>query len=195
MEKINSAIVIIGVGGVLYFHLRARRMFGLQDAIIQKYKFYKVRDELVCLVASDQIEENDFVFQFFYDATNFVIKHTQILNLSSLMTALEQARAEGIDPSAEDVVRRILTEVPNKGAEARRVINDFYKAVLETLVQNSLAIRLSIKHPWLRTVVSRGRRWLSAIVNLTPATPAFVLYRGYKDVIRRISDSGSFATA
>ena len=189
---INSTIIIIGIGGVLYFHLRARRMFKLQDAIIQKYRFYKVRDELICLVGSDQIEENDFVFQFFYEATNFVIKHTQILNLDSLMRTLEEARAAGIDPPAENVVKKVLTEVASKGTETRCVVNNFYEAVLQTIVQNSLTIRLAIKHPQLLRVAARTRKFFSATISVTPA---YALYRRYKEALSQTSGNGSYATA
>ena len=79
--NLNSLAFGLGTVAVFVAHWQARRLFRRQDAIVQKYKLYRVRDRLICLVASHDISEEDFVFRYFYEAVTFVIKRTDTLNL------------------------------------------------------------------------------------------------------------------
>ena len=125
MLNVSAFILIVGILGVLYFHLRARRLFRREDAIIQKYKLFEVRDGLIRLVAEGHVVEEDFIFEYFYDAVNFLIRHTDAITLGSFVSALQQARKNGLDPAADEQLKKIELAVSSKGLPVVTVSKPF----------------------------------------------------------------------
>lgn len=83
---------------------------------LQKYKLYAVRDNLIYLVATNKLKEDDFVFQRFYKAVNYFIDANDKINLHHFVSAAEKARRKGIDPAEEKKLQRDTFCPENNGA-------------------------------------------------------------------------------
>jgi hypothetical protein len=83
--NVNSLIFVAGTAGVIVLQALAIRRFRNQAAITRKYRYFAIRDELIYLVASDHMSEDDFVFQQFYNAVNFLITNYKTLTLGSFL--------------------------------------------------------------------------------------------------------------
>lgn len=120
---------------------------------LQKYKLYAVRDNLIYLVATNKLKEDDFVFQRFYKAVNYFIDANDKINLHHFVSAAEKARRKGIDPAEEKNFREIHSALKTMGPEVNEVANQFYSAMLEILIENSFLLRVVMKCSSLSAVV------------------------------------------
>jgi len=123
IQVVNICALVIGIVGIACFNLRARSIFSREDARIQKYKLFKIRDNLIHLVAENKLREDSFVFEYFYRAIDFFIKHTDQLTLKSVVEALRQAQNSGLDPSAAAELKRVENELLQESAEVRSVVS------------------------------------------------------------------------
>src|SRR5207244_6657296 len=98
-------------------------------ARVRKYRLYRVRDDLVYLVASGKLREDDFVFQTFYRAANHFVRATDTINLKTVVNALLEARRRGIDPAVEDQWTRIARELKSIDKEVAMTVMGFYRAM------------------------------------------------------------------
>jgi hypothetical protein len=109
---------------------------------VQKYKLFKVRDELIYLVATGKLPEDDLIFNRFYKASTFFIEHSNEINLVNWIAAAEQARKKGLDPAERANYNEIQKRLKHASPEVKKAANDFYEAFLLILVENSLVLRL-----------------------------------------------------
>ncbi len=196
MPTLDQAdVAVLAVVAFISFGFYARAWFTLRvdRRKVQKYKFYKVRDDLIYLVASGQIDESDQVFQYFYNAITFVIRHTQVLTLGSLVKALEEARETGLDPTRDELLEMLNRELPTRSQDTQRVVAEFYQAVLATFLENSLLLRELAKHDWLAGVVRKMRAWASAVTEQPPLV--YFFYRKYQRAVSRTSRGDNLAIA
>ena len=75
---------------------------------LQKYKLYAVRDNLIYLVATNKLKEDDFVFQRFYKAVNYFIDANDKINLHHFVSAVEKAAKALIQQKRKTSERYIL---------------------------------------------------------------------------------------
>lgn len=134
-------ITVILLASIFATHSTLRR----DKWTTQKYKLFQVRDNLIYLVASGKLSEDDFVFQRFYKAINYFIEVSDHLNLGNLVAALEDARKKGLDPAEEKTRHAIRNELKKKGPEVNEVANSFYVTVLQILIENSFLLSLIMK--------------------------------------------------
>ncbi len=179
--SLNKVVFLIGIIGVLVVHWQARRMFRKQRAIVQKYKLYAIRDRLIYLVASRQIREDDPVLAYFYNSITFVIKNTEVLNLRSLVKALSDLRANGLNPADVDMLESLNCELQKKPKDLAEVVAEFYQTVLQILLENSLIMRALARHPWLPQTALVVKGCLSAAFKLFPPFIAYKFYKEYRD--------------
>lgn len=194
----SAIVLLLGCAAIVVDHLQSRRLFRSQDAAIQKYKLYKVRDDLIHLVAARGIAEEDPMFTYFYQSIMFVIKRTDILTLRSLLDALRDAKANGLDPAENEFVNQLNLDLSNKAPEVRRVVTEFYQAVLETLLENSWLLRVMVRKTRIRKIILVMKRMLTAVASLFQPLPpfaAYVLYKQYKDAVRRTSHQDPWLAA
>lgn len=159
IHAINISVLIVGIVGVAAFNLQARATFNKADAQIQKYRLYEIRDKLIWLVAEDKLSEESSVFQFFYRSVDFLIRHTDQLNLKSVVGALREAENRGLSPSTQnEEFERMQNWLERARPEVRDVVARFYETMIHILVENSVAVRLVAKHPhmWLAARELRG---------------------------------------
>ena len=118
---------------------------------INRYKFFAIRDELIRLVATGKLKEDEFLFAFFYQTINGIITHTHLVNLTTLVRSqLELAES----PVRKQLVERMISEIEKKDAEIKKVVDNFYYAMAITLHKNSLLLQI---------LVALWPVWISAI--------------------------------
>ena len=181
-QAINISVLLLGLVGVAVFNLRARVLFSKSDARIQKYKLFKVRDNLIHLVAEEKLREEDFVFEFFYRAIDFLIQHTDQVNLKSVVQALREARERGLDPAASQELERVQKQLSQEGPEVREVVSDFYATVVHILIENSFVIRLIADHADIWRAVNEFRRLVGRM--FSTERQAYGFYKAYKNAVQ-----------
>ena len=144
-----SIVVIIFGASITAMHTTLRR----DGWKVQKYKLYAVRDQLIYLIATNQIREDDFVFQRFYKAVNYFIETTNHINLGTFIAAIDSARSKGIDPAEENNWKAIRADLRKRSPEVNAVANSFYAAMLEILIENSFPLHLIMKCSSISTVL------------------------------------------
>lgn len=176
----RADIVILGIIGlILLISLIAINFTLKRDGWkTQRYKLFHVRDELIYLVASGKIAENDPVFQGFYKAVNLFIERCDRFNLASLISTLENARSKGLDPAEETTRRSLHLELKKKTPEVRAVANRFYATVLEILIENSFPLHLIMRWGSLETVIK------IIVGSLEPRGPGRAALKYYDDYSR-----------
>ena len=142
---LNSVIFIAGFAGVAAFNVRARLLFRTQDSIIQKYQLYKVRDDLIHLVATEKLSEDDPVFQDLYELVNFLACRIDVLNLKNLLAAMREAEEKGVSPTDQ----KLGEALAKKDLEVRATASEFFSVMQGILIENSTLLRLMTKYRWI----------------------------------------------
>jgi hypothetical protein len=162
--------VLFGFGSYSYMLLKK------EAAKIQKYRLYKVRDDLIYLVAQEKLAKTDHLFVLFYGLTNHLIKTTKKnLSLKGFVQAVSSADD---NPADEQQLRKIIEELKNRDQEVNAVVSEFYGSVVEILLENSLTLRTIFR---LRSLWSRAIDWFRPLLsNLWPLQEqAYRIWRQY----------------
>ena len=124
------------------FILVQRRKASLHRAEALKYRLYKVRDDMIYLRLSGQLEENDIVYRFFYSAADSALNMIDHIHLKNFVMALESIRRDGIDPAEARNVEAIEASLQSKDPEVREAVDGFYRAIIEILWAKSLQLQI-----------------------------------------------------
>jgi hypothetical protein len=153
-----------------------------EEATAQKYRLYKVRDDLVYLVAEEKLAEEDELFQLFYGFTNHLIKTTK--KTLSLKTIVEGVSTASENPAEERRLERVLANLKDKDSEVVQTVDSLFLAVIEILLENSLTLRVLNRSRSLFTNVSHALRPL--VDSLLPRADADAqrVYRQYTHASR-----------
>lgn len=173
---VSIAAVLTVFGFVTWLDLRR------DDLVVQKYRLYKIRDDLIYLVAEQKLAETDFLFEFFYTVTNHLIKTTkETLSLRSFVAAVASAKLKGLDPAEEKRLEKITQELKNKDPETIATIQEFYQGVTEILLENSFILREIYRASRLtRSLVTIASWFQPLLAKFRPAQQdAYRLYRQY----------------
>ena len=175
-----TIILLVFVASSFYTYIVLKR-----DATrLQKYKLYKVRDDLIYLVAVGKLNKDDFVFESFYNASNHLVKAVEHINLASLVRAIKEARQRGLDPAAENKLQQIHRALQTKDREVINAVNGFYRAVTEILIENSLLLQVIVKcHPVAR-IVNELAGWTKSIKFRPIQRDAYRFYQDYSQAIQ-----------
>jgi hypothetical protein len=183
----SADIALLAAVAFLLFvaQARTRLRLRLEHAKAQKYKLYKSRDDLIYLVASGHLSEDDPLFHFYYVTCNHLIKYAHILTARKFLAALEDAENKGMDPADEKRLNEIHQGLAHKSCETHRTILEFYQVVLSILIENSFALRHLLR---LRAIWAPQRRKLLAKMHLpAPQQRAFTFYRRYTNSAQRLA--------
>jgi hypothetical protein len=170
-----TAVGLVLMGGIVAAHVTLHR----DRARVQKYPLYRIRDKLVYLVASGRLDENDFIFQSFYGAANHLIKRTSTINLKTFVSALEEARRNGLDPAMKERRDRIERELKAKDDAVIAVVGEFYQIIVAILMENSWFLRAIRHYAWLRRLLAK----LASVCAMFRPTERNA-YRFYQDYAR-----------
>lgn len=154
------------IGPFIAFAFLAAVLFYAGQKRVQRkaacFALYKVRDDLVCLVAEDKLKEESRVFQHYYERANRVLATTPNVGFDHVLEALISQRknhdlARNIERS-----RRTLDELQKlpemQHAEVRQVVADFYAAVGQVMIAHSSLSRfmfLSLMHEKVLPVLDK----------------------------------------
>jgi hypothetical protein len=167
----SVGLVLLGFGSYNYALIRK------ETTKTQKYRLYKVRDDLIYLVAQSKLAEEDHLFLLFYGLTNHLIKTTkENLSLKSFVKALSNADN---NPADEQQLIRIAEELRNKNdPDILAVVSEFYVAVVTILIENSLTLRTLFR---LKSLWSHTTNWLRPLfISLWPLQrKAYLIWRQY----------------
>lgn len=151
----HADIALLGIVAIiLLFSLLATKIALRRDGWkIQKYKLYRVRDNLIYLVATNKLRDDDLVFNRLYKAVNYYINANDQITLRNFIEAAEKARTKGIDPAEEKNFNEIHLALRTRGAEVNDVANQYYSAMLDILIENSFLLRMLMKCSSSSTVI------------------------------------------
>lgn len=110
-----------------------------------KYRLFKVRDDLIYAVASGRLNEDDEVFRYFYEVTNFYLGHTHRINLTIFVRAIEEARRRGIDLSERQRIDSLMRALEQRDATVQATAKEFFRAMNEILYENSFLLRILLR--------------------------------------------------
>ncbi|MCK4427683.1 MAG: hypothetical protein KAW16_04270 [candidate division Zixibacteria bacterium] len=161
MEPIEYLyLLILGIFCVSFTSVVYRNVYKKGMKAADRYKLYKVRDDLVFLVAKGTIDEEDFIFKIFYEWTNTYIQHIHRFTLKEINKAMEEARENGYLKEINEFQAKIERELANKENEVKEVTQEFFWTMCEILVRNSFTIRLLVRYRFTRfvqAIVKNGR--------------------------------------
>lgn len=124
--------------------------------------FFKVRDDLVMLVAEGYLKEDEFLFQEYYKMTNLIINNTHRFTFKRIVESLV---AVNRNMEKDTAFERAEKELKTKNQKVQNVILEFYEAMLKVLYRNSFIIRLMVWliFPLAATVISLNN--IAKIIN------------------------------
>jgi len=127
-----QAVACASVLGYLGFNLLKAREEG------QKYKLYSLRDRLLFLVASGQLQEGSLIFKVFYKALNASIAELKDVNIYSLVRASRRARK-----ALENEKREALIGAINRSsADVQGWVGELTLVMMEIVLSNSLWLKI-----------------------------------------------------
>lgn len=134
--------IIITIGAVFFYHKAI-------DAIRLKaqYKLYAVRDELIYLVASGSLREEDAVFNFYYKRINALLAQTPNVGLDDLLQYIFNYKNNNNDfekqiLKAKKDADEILDNPSMKKEEVRIAIAQYYLALNDLILAHSSITRM-----------------------------------------------------
>jgi hypothetical protein len=161
MEPIEYLyLLILGIFCVSFTSIVYRNVYkkGMESA--DRYKLYKIRDDLVFLVAKGTIDEDDFIFKTFYEWTNTYIQHIHRFTLKEINKVMQEAKEKGYLKEIDEFQAKIEQELENKDKEVKKVTQEFFWTMCKILIRNSFTVRFLVKHRFrilARALVRKGR--------------------------------------
>lgn len=150
-----------------------------------QYKLYTIRDNLISLIASRDLEEENVIFQESYKWVNAWVYSVQELDLVLLFRAFREARQDIESKHKTEVLQKALA---NSNERVKKTIEGLFATVLEIMIENSFTLRFVVKHVLTRRFLRRVARMLyrSAVIS-TAERQIYEDYRGYENIRTRIA--------
>ncbi len=186
----TQVVLVSGFAVLLLVSLLAfvRYIYWPESHQINRYKFFAIRDELIRLVAAGKLKEDEFLFTFFYQTINGIIAHTHLVNLTALVRSqVEVAKS----PVRKKLVERLISEMDKKDADVKKVVDDFYYAMIITLHKNSLPLQIlvALVPVWISAV------WIATKISIVgqyffSTKEPVGLYYAYSEARKQIAQAG-----
>lgn len=186
----TQVVLVSGFAVLLLVSLLAfvRYIYWPESHQINRYKFFAIRDELIRLVAAGKLKEDEFLFVFFYQTINGIIAHTHLVNLTTLVRShVEVAKS----PVRKKLVARMISEIDKKDADVKKVVDNFYYAMLITLHKNSLPLQIlvALVPVWISAV------WIASKISIVgqyffSTKEPVGLYYAYSEARKQIAQLG-----
>ena len=158
-------LVIVGIFCMSLTIAVYRNVYKKEMQADNRYKLYKIRDDLIFLVAKGAIEEDDFIFKTFYEWTNTYIQKIHKFTLKEINKAMQEAKQKGYLKEIEEFTAKMEQELAHKDKEVKKVTQEFFQTMGEILIRNSLTVKLIVRYgvPIIaRAILRMGRTlpWL-----------------------------------
>jgi len=124
-----------------------------------RYALYRVRDDLIGLVAADKLDEEDRVFSYYYKRINSSLESIPVYGLDQALVAYIRYKDSDSFRKRLDNERKeteqLLKDISKLDPAVRTVIVDFYSANKKMLLAHSSLIRI------LYVILSTG--WIPSL--------------------------------
>lgn len=134
---IHFAIFFIAVVYYYYRYILAQR----ENA---SFELYKVRDELVYLVASEKMKETDAVFSYYYKRVNAILSMTPKVGIDDVLTALfnnPKNFEKALKQSKKEVEKILKTDLAQDD-EVKKVIEIYYIGIKHLVLSHSSILKI-----------------------------------------------------
>jgi hypothetical protein len=118
-------------------------------SIIRKracFRMYAVRDDLVYLVASGVLDEDNKVFQHYYRRTNDLLCAAPDIGIDNILRVVFTMKRDGEDfdgilMKAEEQTKVLFEDKAFLNEEVRRVVSQYYRGVQSMILSHSSILR------------------------------------------------------
>jgi hypothetical protein len=148
-----------------------------------KYKLFKIRDDLIYLVAKNVIQEEDIVFREFYRMINIIIKHIDRFTVSSFIKGSTDAKE---DLERGEQIKKIMESLRNRDPEVINVIDNMFETILNIMIDNSTVLKIIIKNNFLNTQIREIGSFFNNLSVYQKERNLYSLYRGYDHLRKRL---------
>jgi hypothetical protein len=111
------------------------------------FEMYAIRDDLVYLVASGQLSEDNHVFQHYYTRANALLASAPDIGIDNLLEAIFTQRTSRRDfveflARAESKAQRLFQDVAFENPQVRCTVANYYSGVRNMILAHSSSLRL-----------------------------------------------------
>ena len=151
-------LVILGIFCLSFTFVVYRNVYKKGMQADNRYRLYKIRDDLIFLVAKGAIDEQDFIYKTFYEWTNTYIEDIHRFTLKEINKAMQEAREKGYLKEIHGFAEKVQRELAGKDKEVKDVTQEFFETMRYILIRNSITIRLLVRYRFTKFVQSFKRR-------------------------------------
>lgn len=178
IDYIFFATIVATALFVLTALIRFRLMRGARRDNL-RYKLFAVRDDLIQLVARNELVESDLIFQEFYSMVNVSIKHIDTFTLSEIVKVSREHKNR---LEQNEKFKKLMHELDRKSDEVKLVVGKFFGTMIEILVLKSILLRILLPPYVILSILSKSLRKL-IISNHMPkgSLESYRAYEFYQD--------------
>ncbi|MFH0771056.1 MAG: hypothetical protein V1933_00315 [Candidatus Omnitrophota bacterium] len=189
LSDITLLVAIYALLFVSYLSIRASaEKKCLLDS--NRYKLFKIRDKLIYLVATEKLKEEEFLFKYFYDTTNYLVNQTEKFTLKTLVKAIREYDKEHA-LLAEKTLIRIKEELLRKNKEVDEAVDCFFSTLLEIFIENSILLRFITKN----NVFKQVGRFLYRLYRIVSNTKTVIFEKQAWDEYKNLQDARTMLAA
>lgn len=138
---IHAAVLVVAIVIAYLFYIRTLRLQA-------KYRLYKVRDDFVYLVASDQLEEESRVFKHYYCRINALLQAAPSIGLDDILQRVfhEFKTSDQFERMLEQAKRQaeqLFKDPAFQNPSIREAVAEYYQAVRLLILSHSSYVRLA----------------------------------------------------
>ena len=107
-----------------------------QQRRVLRYPLFRVRHNLVCLVANKTIAERDPAFKFLYEGVNELIPQIKPLSLRAIVSALRNSSLLN-----QEIFRQFLADLANRDPAVSQAAVNLFSTLDQILFNSSFLVR------------------------------------------------------
>jgi hypothetical protein len=140
--EINAYLIHLSIFfiALVYYYYR----YILAQRENASFELYKVRDELVYLVASDKMKETDAVFSYYYKRVNAILSMTPKVGIDDVLTALynnPKSFEKALKQSKKETEKILKTNLAQDN-EVKKVIEAYYVGIKHLVLSHSSILKV-----------------------------------------------------
>jgi hypothetical protein len=140
--EINAYLIHLSIFfiALVYYYYR----YILAQRENASFELYKVRDELVYLVASDKMKETDAIFSYYYKRVNAILSMTPKVGIDDVLTALynnPKSFEKALKQSKKETENILKTNLAQDN-EVKKVIEAYYVGIKHLVLSHSSILKV-----------------------------------------------------
>jgi len=143
----NGVTVVVMINGVIFFSfmLWINKRFVASKKLGMLSEVYRVRDQLILLIAEGKLKEESPVFQYYYIRVSDVLElHPNIPGLHNLLEILVNDHTGNFRRSmkkSDQEYAKLLEHEDLQNKEVQSVVRDYYEAIFHLVLSHSDLVR------------------------------------------------------